>query len=78
MSKVRVECSIRFSASSSGVSSWMAKNHELGIDSSREVAGFGKAAVGAVVFNEAVRAASMLKGSPVRADGRERAEVMGV
>lgn len=56
----------------------MAKNHELGIDSSREVAGFGKAAVGVVVFNEAVRAASMLKGSAVRADGRESAEVMGV
>jgi hypothetical protein len=61
----------------------MAKNHELGIDSSTEDAGFCKgAAAGAGVFNEAVRAASMLKGSPVRADDRASVEasmrVMGV
>jgi len=63
----------------------MAKNHELGIGSSIEDAGFSRGAgagAGAGVFNEAERAASMLKGSPVRVDARERVEgsmrVMGV
>lgn len=66
MSRLFAECSIRLAASSSGVSSWMAKNQDLGIAfvsfGARE--GSATAGFGVGLYEEMVplRAASMEKG----------------